>query len=77
MWLVSFAKGPRSCIGIKSVIILPLMTNVSERTLTTTLNSLAYCELFLTFANLFRRFDMRLDGVRYVTVLLYLLTYCR
>ncbi|EKM58550.1 uncharacterized protein PHACADRAFT_193681 [Phanerochaete carnosa HHB-10118-sp] len=40
-WLVSFSKGPRSCIGI----------------------NLAYCEMYLAFANLFRRYDMRLNGV--------------
>lgn len=39
-WLVSFSKGPRSCIG----------------------QNLAYCELYLMFAALFRRFDMELNG---------------
>ncbi|EKM57594.1 uncharacterized protein PHACADRAFT_206486 [Phanerochaete carnosa HHB-10118-sp] len=40
-WLVSFSKGPRSCIGI----------------------NLAYCEMYLALANLFRRYDMQLNGV--------------
>ncbi|KAF8464952.1 putative cytochrome P450 [Russula ochroleuca] len=38
-WLVTFSKGPRSCLGI----------------------NLAYCELYLTFAYLFRRFDVHED----------------
>ncbi|KAI0298852.1 putative cytochrome P450 [Russula brevipes] len=41
-WLVSFSKGPRSCLGI----------------------NLAYCELYLTFAHVFRRFDVREDLTR-------------
>ncbi|THH01967.1 hypothetical protein EW026_g808 [Hermanssonia centrifuga] len=40
-WLVTFCKGPRSCLGV----------------------NLGYCELFLGFANLFRRFELELDGV--------------
>ncbi|KAJ3476719.1 hypothetical protein NLI96_g10969 [Meripilus lineatus] len=39
-WLVSFGKGPRSCLGI----------------------NLGNCELYLAFANIFRKFDLRLDG---------------
>jgi len=39
-WLVSFSKGPRSCLG----------------------SNLAWCELYIAFAALFRRFDMKLDG---------------
>ncbi|KAH9052057.1 putative P450 monooxygenase [Lactarius deliciosus] len=41
-WLVSFSKGPRSCLGI----------------------NLAYCELYLVIAGLFRRFDVTLDAER-------------
>ncbi|PSS28335.1 hypothetical protein M430DRAFT_165930 [Amorphotheca resinae ATCC 22711] len=41
-WLVSFSKGPRSCLGI----------------------NLAYCELYLVLAALFRRFDIELDSAR-------------
>jgi len=41
-WLVSFSKGPRSCLGI----------------------NLAYCELYLALAHLFRRFDVREDPTR-------------
>jgi len=41
-WLVSFSKGPRSCLGI----------------------NLAYCELYLAFAYLFRRFDVHEDLTR-------------
>ncbi|KAH9018440.1 putative P450 monooxygenase [Lactarius hengduanensis] len=41
-WLVSFSKGPRSCLGI----------------------NLAYCELYLVIAGLFRRFDLTLDPER-------------
>ncbi|KAH9979104.1 cytochrome P450 [Lactifluus volemus] len=41
-WLVTFSKGPRSCLGI----------------------NLAYCELYLVLAHLFRRFDVRPDVTR-------------
>ncbi|KAI0306858.1 putative P450 monooxygenase [Multifurca ochricompacta] len=41
-WLVSFSKGPRSCLGI----------------------NLAYCEMYLALAYLFRRFDVREDEDR-------------
>ncbi|KAF9025638.1 hypothetical protein BDZ89DRAFT_1161644 [Hymenopellis radicata] len=37
-YLVSFSKGPRSCLGV----------------------NLAWCELYLTFAHLMRKFDMQL-----------------
>jgi cytochrome P450 len=39
-YLVSFGKGPRSCLGI----------------------NLAWCELYIGFATMLRRFDMELDG---------------
>lgn len=39
-WLVSFSKGPRSCLGI----------------------NLAWCELYIAFATMLRRFEMKLDG---------------
>ncbi|KAH9057597.1 putative P450 monooxygenase [Lactarius vividus] len=45
-WLVSFSKGPRSCLGI----------------------NLAYCELYLVIAGLFRRFDVTLDAERFVVI---------
>jgi len=41
-YLVSFSKGPRSCLGI----------------------NLAYCELYLAFAYLFRRFNVHEDPAR-------------
>lgn len=41
-WLVSFSKGPRSCLGI----------------------NLAWCELYIAFATMLRRFEMRLDGTK-------------
>lgn len=41
-WLVSFSRGPRSCLGI----------------------NLAWCELYLVFATLLRRFELRLDRTR-------------
>ncbi|KAK9234108.1 cytochrome P450 [Lipomyces kononenkoae] len=40
-WLISFSRGPRSCLGI----------------------NLAWCELYLAFATMLRRFDMKLDGM--------------
>ncbi|KAH9177359.1 cytochrome P450 [Lactarius sanguifluus] len=40
--LVSFSKGPRSCIGM----------------------NLAYCNMYLVIANIFRRFDATLDAER-------------
>ncbi|KAH9165925.1 putative P450 monooxygenase [Lactarius sanguifluus] len=40
--LVSFSKGPRSCIGV----------------------NLAYCNLYLVIAGIFRRFDVTLDAKR-------------
>jgi cytochrome P450 len=61
-WLVAFSKGPRSCLGQKYVYMLP----PRSRTLVINLHSLAYCELYLMFAALFRRFDMQLDGTRLV-----------
>jgi hypothetical protein len=39
-WLISFSRGPRSCLGI----------------------NLAWCELYIAFATMLRRFDMKLDG---------------
>jgi cytochrome P450 len=39
-WLVSFSKGPRSCLGL----------------------NLAWCELYIAFATMLRRFEMKLDG---------------
>ena len=36
----------------------------SSKTALLTLHSLAWCELYLMFAALFRRFDMELDGMR-------------
>lgn len=39
-WLVTFSKGPRSCLG----------------------TNLAWCEMYIAFATMLRRFDMRIHG---------------
>ena len=61
--LVAFWKGPRSCLGIKCVFALFWSSNVL---IVYCSFSLAWCELYIGFANIFRRFDLSLDGFRYV-----------
>ncbi len=69
-WLVAFSKGPRSCLGIKCVsFIFSFRLFVRYPTLYADLMSyrdcsLGYCELFLLFAHLFRRFELSLVDVR-------------
>lgn len=59
-WLVAFSKGPRSCLGMKYVAEVVLLYLVSS----SFSHSLGWCELVLGFANVFRRFELKLDGIR-------------
>lgn len=65
-YFVPFSKGPRSCLGIKyensvsTNVVIMLRANVP-------FDSLAWCELYLSFANLFRRFELTIDGTEYVS----------
>ena len=43
-WLVSFSRGPRSCLGI----------------------NLAWCELYVAFATMLRRFELQIDRTKAV-----------
>jgi hypothetical protein len=43
-WLVSFSRGPRSCLGV----------------------NLAWCELYIAFATMLRRFELQIDRTKAV-----------
>lgn len=58
-YLVSFGRGSRQCLGMKWVA-LPLFRLLSSQTLADRTPSLAYAELYLTAATIFRRFEMEL-----------------
>jgi hypothetical protein len=58
-WLVAFSKGPRSCLGIRYALECFRFSDEIN-----VLRSLAYCELYLAFAYLFRRFDVREDPTK-------------
>lgn len=60
-YLVSFGRGSRQCLGMKWVA-LPLFRLLSYhiRPSLTRTHSLAYAELYLTAATIFRRFEMEL-----------------
>jgi cytochrome P450 len=60
-WLVAFSKGPRMCMGQKYVYT---PSSAGSGRFFLIHDSLAYCELYLAFASLFRRFDLTLDGTR-------------
>lgn len=59
-----FSKGPRICLEIKyksSVspsVVVTLRANLAS-------DSLAWCELYISFASLFRRFAPPIDGTEY------------
>ena len=54
--LVSFSRGTRGCLGIKYVI-----HPRDAKTLTLIFTSLAYAELYITFAYVFRKYDFTLN----------------
>lgn len=61
-YLVPFSRGPRSCLGIKyspSYFPIPWLFTCGLH-----LYSLAWCELFITFANIFRHLDMEIFQTR-------------
>ena len=62
-YLVSFSKGPRSCLGIKYVfcVIYPLSILSKYH-----FNSLAWCELYLILGTVFRKLDLVPDNASYV-----------
>ncbi|OCT46388.1 benzoate 4-monooxygenase cytochrome P450 [Cladophialophora carrionii] len=64
--MVSFSRGSRSCIGMKSVrsdfLSKQLRRHASPTALLILPSSLAYAELYTTFARLARRFDLVNDG---------------
>ena len=59
-YLVAFSKGQRSCTGIKCVFLAHLELCSANATC-----SLAWCELYLIFASLFRRLGLELVNSRY------------
>ena len=59
--LVPFSKGPRMCLGIKFVLMLTATVLIRL-----TCYSLAWCELYLIFGNIFRRLDMEIHNTTYV-----------
>jgi hypothetical protein len=62
-FLVPFSKGPRSCLGVKYVYHLPFSSyypSSAKYQVLTLLYSLAWCELYLIFANVFRKIDMKI-----------------
>lgn len=52
-YLVAFSKGPRSCLGIKCVMFSDWV--FLKRPHCFMIASLAWCELYLIFGNLFRK----------------------
>lgn len=62
-WLVAFSKGPRSCLGIKYVA--SMSDHICSREADCD-PSLGWCELYMAFATIIRRYDLVLDGVRCV-----------
>ena len=59
-YLVAFSEGQRSCTGIKCVLFAHLRSYRANATC-----SLAWCELYLIFASIFRRLDLKLVNSRY------------
>ena len=59
-YIVAFSKGQRSCTGIKCVFLAHLELCSANATC-----SLAWCELYLIFASLFRRLGLELVNSRY------------
>ena len=69
-WLLSFSRGPRSCLGIQYVLPIYLLApficlwlsdaNCFVR------SSLAWAELYLTFGHVYRKFEIEVDPARYV-----------
>lgn len=53
--LVPFSKGPRMCLGIKYVWNSLRLVSFSSNAY-----SLAWCELYLIFGNIFRRLDLEI-----------------
>lgn len=61
-YLVSFSKGPRSCLGIKYVILPKVMSAFLSKI------SLAWCELYLIIGTVFRKLNLVPDNASYVFI---------
>lgn len=59
-YIVAFGKGSRQCLGMKLVLLSVLGSLQLSCLLTTSVRSLAYCELYLTLALVFTEFDFAL-----------------
>lgn len=57
-YLVAFSRGPRSCLGLKYVYRIILVATLTY--CCPSKSSLAWCELYLIFANLFRKVNMEI-----------------
>lgn len=64
-FLVPFSKGPRSCLGVKYI----RLCTTYVRLLNLFCCSLAWAELYLIFANVFRKVEMEVDGNTWVRLL--------
>ncbi|KAK2758476.1 cytochrome P450 [Colletotrichum kahawae] len=63
-YFVPFHRGHRNCIGIKSVLTAESSHRCVQSFHVTDLNhSLAWAEMYIALAKLFRRFDLKLYGV--------------
>ena len=62
-YLVSFSKGPRSCLGIKYVFASSIRSVSQANTI---FYSLAWCELYLILGTVFRKLDLVPNNASYV-----------
>lgn len=65
-YLVSFSKGPRTCLGIKYVSLVCAFYHAGAHHAYFLWYSLAWCELYLFFGYLFRKVEMELHYTTYV-----------